>query len=132
MKTLMTMSLLVLFAAGAIAHVTVSPKEAAAGASQLEPDSERAGGRPGRRGSGDVDACQPRVVGRRVTVDVELAGHRVHDDRPELHPDAVLEREGGLGQLVAGRELGDGHEHDLAALVVAEQFEHVVGLGLDR
>ena len=58
--------------------------------------------------------------------------HAVDHDRRQLDPDLVLQGVRGLDQLVDRRLLGQRHQHDLAADGVAEQLEHLLGLGADR
>ncbi len=68
-----------------------------------------------------------RVVGQ---FDAEVDA--VDDDRAEPHPDPVLERERRLDHLVHRRRLGQGDQHDLAALRILQELQHVIGLGPHR
>ena len=51
---------------------------------------------------------------------------------PSRTPTRSSRAYGGLDHLVDRRRLGQRDEHDLAAVGVGEQLEHVVGLGVDR
>ena len=104
---------------------------------ELQRLAARAGSRRPLRATAASPSAQRRAGGlrRRDGVGVEPVEHgvdAVHDDRPEVHADAVLERERGLDHLVDRRLLGQRDEHDLAARRVGEQLEHVLGLRLDR
>ena len=51
---------------------------------------------------------------------------------PERHAGPVLDRVGGLDQLVHRGLLGQGHEHHPAPLGIGEELHHVGGLAVDR
>ena len=84
----------------------------------------RAARRPHRRAA-IVPACR----GRRFGIGVDARRSRrttpLTTTGPEAHADPVLEVEGGLDELVDRRLLGQGDEHDLAAVGVGQQLEHV-------
>ena len=81
-----------------------------------------------------VDGSRPRHArsDRCLVGEVDADVDAVHHDRPQLHADLVLEREGGLDHLVDRGRLRQRHQHHLTALRIVQQLEHVVGLCPNR
>ena len=69
---------------------------------------------------------------RRTDVEQHALVDRIDDHRTEADTDTVLERVRRLDDFVDRCGLGQRDEHDLAPCRIAEQLEHVVGLGGDR
>ena len=92
-------------------------------------------GRLGEHLGFTVEQARPDRGGGLDRRDVEtgqVRDHPVDHDRAEGDADGVLEAVGGLDQLVDRCLLGDGDQHHPTPARVAEELEHVLGLGVDR
>ena len=78
---------------------------------------------------GDRDAGLGGVAPGSVAVDRQRSGTALTTTGPELHTDAVLERERGVDELVHRCLLGERHERHPAPGRVRQQLDDLLGLG---